>query len=333
MKVGNAWSLAKFLMFSVPQGSVLGPLLFLIYLLPLHRIVMSHGLQLDGYADDNQLFITIKDPANPWLVASQCARIQECIDDVNSWMMSNMLKLNNDKTEILVLGTDQRVGAANIRSLQIGGVTVNVSARPIGNLGSVLDSQLDMSAQITKTVQSANYHLRNIGKVRRRLTTDATKQLVQSLVISRLDYCNGLLYGVDDKHLKRLRKVHHQAARLITLTKPRDHMTPVMKQLHWLPIQKRIEFKIMCNTYKSLTGTGPRYLAELLVPYIPSRTLRSAKKELLVVPKVNLEVGNQSFRWSAPTLWNSLPVFIKNAKSFSSFKTSLKTHYFNQVYS
>ena len=227
---------------------------------------------------------------------------------------------------------DQHVGAAGIRSVHIGGIDVSVSATPIGNLGSVLDSRLDMSAQISKTVRSASYHLRNIGKVRHRLTTDATKRLVQSLVISRLDYCNGLLYNVPDTQIKRLKRVHNQAARLITKTKIRDHITPVLKSLHWLPIDKRINFKILCNTYKAMNGIGPSYLSEFLVPYTRGRDLRPLKNDQLTIPEVNLAVGKQAFSWCAPTLWNGIPAFIRNSTSFLSFKTSLKTFYFRQEY-
>ena len=135
-----------------------------------------------------------------------------------------------------------------------------------------------------------------------------------------------------DTQIKRLKRVHNQAARLITKTKIRDHITPVLKSLHWLPIDKRINFKILCNTYKAMNGIGPSYLSEFLVPYTRGRDLRPLKNDQLTIPEVNLAVGKQAFIWCAPTLWNGIPAFIRNSTSFFSFKTSFKTFYFRQEY-
>ena len=147
-----------------------------------------------------------------------------------------------------------------------------------------------------------------------------------------MDYCNHLLYKISDGDEKRLRRLHYQAARLITRTKRSEHMTPVLKSLHWLPIEHRSSFKILCTVYKTLNGAGPGYLAELLTPYEPSRTLRSTSESLLCIPKTNLGIGYKAFSYAAPSLWNPLPDFIKNSKSLSCFKTSLKTFYFRKAY-
>ena len=132
-----------------------------------------------------------------------------------------------------------------------------------------------MSAHVLKVIKSANYHLRNIGKIRKFLNTDTTKSAIVSLVTSRLDCCNGLLCGITDELLCRFQKVQNNAARVVSGSQKYDHITPVLKDLHWLPIRKRIEFKILLLTFKCMQGCAPLYLRELLVKQANTRTLRS----------------------------------------------------------
>ena len=123
---------------------------------------------------------------------------------------------------------------------------------------------MNMSADLSKVIKFANYHLRNIGKLRKFLNTDTTKSAIVSLVTSRLNYCNGLLYGITDELLCRLQKVQNNAARVVSGLKRYDHITPSLKDLHRLPIRKRIQFKIQLLTFKLMQGCAPVYLRELL---------------------------------------------------------------------
>ena len=138
-----------------------------------------------------------------------------------------------------------------------------------------------MAAHVSKAVKSANYHLRNIGRIRKYLTAESSKSAVISLVTSRFDYCNGLICGIPKELICKLQREQNNAARVITLTKKHDHITPVLKELHWLPVRKRIEFKILLLAYKCLHGTAPSYLRELLKEYVLPRTVRSTSKNLL----------------------------------------------------
>ena len=134
---------------------------------------------------------------------------------------------------------------------------------------------MSMFAHVSKVIKSANYHRRNIEKIRKFLNTDTTKSAIVSLVTSRLDYCNALLCGITDQLLCRLQKVQNNAARVVSVSKTYDHITPVLKDLHWLPIRKRIGFKILLLTFKCMQGCAPLYLRELLVKQANTRTLRS----------------------------------------------------------
>ena len=163
-------------------------------------------------------------------------------------------------------------------------VIVPVPNEPVGNLGAVFDPNMNMSAHVSKVIKSANYHLRNIEKIRKFRNTDTTNSAIVSLVTSRLDYRNRLLCGITDELLCRLQKVQNNAARVVSGSKKYDHITPVLKDLDWLPIRKRIELKILLLTFKYMQGCTPLYLRELLVKQGNTRTLRSNPKNLLQIP-------------------------------------------------
>ena len=155
------------------------------------------------------------------------------------------------------------------------------------------------------------------------------EKLIHAFISSRLDYCNSLFSTLSRSSLHRLQLVQNAAARLLTNTFRRAHITPVLAALHWLPIECRIVFKISLITYKAIHGLAPDYIAELLSPKVNVRLLRSSNKHLLKVPKTKLKTkGDRAFSAVAPTLWNCLPLAIKNAESVDVFKRLLKTHLF-----
>ncbi len=128
--------------------------------------------------------------------------------------------------------------------------------------------------------------------------------LVNSFVVSRLDYCNVLLAGASKSTLNKLQYVQNSAARILTGTRIGSHITPVLESLHWLPVRFRVDLKILMLTFKALHGLAPHYLAELLHPYTPSRRLRSSQSNLLVVPQTCLRsMGDKAFSFYAPVLW------------------------------
>ena len=144
---------------------------------------------------------------------------------------------------------------------------------------------------------------------------------------------NALLIGLPNYLIDKLQRVQNCAARIVTGVRKSDHITPILKHLHWLPVKYRIQYKILLLTFKCLSGTAPKYLTDMIVPYNPTRSLRSEKQHLLVQPSSKLcSYGDRAFSVAAPRLWNDLPFLIRSASSVSIFKCQLKTHLFKQAF-
>jgi hypothetical protein len=319
------------LKYGVPQGSVLGPRFFTVYSAPIADIVRRHNLQVHMYADDTQLYLTFK-PNIPCQETSALQQVRTCVADISRWMTKNKLKLNPDKTEFLIIATNQQRSKIGTTEVQLvdSVIPATTSAR---NLGVYLDQAMNMDAHVSSVCKSATYHLRNINSIRNVLTYQTTETLVHAFITSRLDNGNSLLYGITEKSLDKLQYVQNAAARLVVKVEKRHHITPILKDLHWLPIRKRIEFKILLLTWKCLNNNAPDYLQELLLTYDPCRRLRSVDKLLLQIPRSNLRsCGDRAFSVVAPRLWNQLPVHIKSIQSINDFKQKLKTHLFTSAF-
>ena len=312
----------------MPQGSVVGPFGFPTYTRPLGAICRKYGISYHFYADDTQLYVAFK----PGDELQTKERLESCISEIREWMGRNFLKLNDSKTEFVIIGSNIQRRGISTNSVRIGDQDIAAS-ESVRNIGAMLDCQLSMKPQVSAVCRGCYYHIRNIGKVRRNLTEEASVSLVHAFITSRVDYLNALIYGVPQSLIAKLQKIQNTAARIISRKKRRDHITPILSNLHWLPVQKRIEFKILLFTFKALHGLAPGYIKDLITPYQPTRSLRSQNLSFLRKPISRTKsFGDRSFAYAAPHLWNKLPQHIRTLEDLDEFKSSVKTQLYREAY-
>ena len=243
-------------------------------------------------------------------------------------MIHSNLKLNECKSEFMLLGSKGMLGKVTKPCFKIDDVELEPK-ESCRNLGVIFDANMTFHNHISHVAKSVRYQLRNLSHIRKFLSRRATEQIVHSLISSRLDFCNAILNNIPEYQLKRLQRLQNSAARLVTLTKGSSHISPILKELHWLPVHARIDFRIILFVYQSLHGTAPTYIQDLIHRHAPPRQLRSSHTNLLHIPRTHHTWGTRSFSHIGPSLWNALPLQIRQESTYTHFKTLLKTHLFS----
>ena len=244
-------------------------------------------------------------------------------------MNQNLLKLNDNKTDMIYIASPYCIESLITPELHVGETCITSSSDSVKNLGIIFDKCVNMTDHVSSVCRASYYHLKNIRSLKPFLSEEALVTVVHAFVTSRIDYCNSLLYGISEHNIDRLQRIQNSAARMVTNTRKYSHVKPVLQKLHWLPVKQRIHFKILVTTYKCITGKAPEYLCELLSIRRSSRVLRSSNQLLLQMPVSKLKsYGEGAFSVAGPTLWNRLPEEVRNKPSLESFKLLLKTHLF-----
>jgi hypothetical protein len=216
----------------------------------------------------------------------------------------------------------------------VGGATIQPSVS-VKSLGVYLDQSLSYDHQLKSVGKTCYYQLRQIRLVCRRLDPDLIKSVLQAFISSRLDYCNSLYTGLPAYRLNYLQRIQNSAARVYSKTGKHDHITPVLHDLHWLPVASRVRFKIGVFAYKAHCGQLPPYLRDLCreVSSVHGYLLRSVTQhDLSVVRTATARYGDRTFQVAAADVWNELPVSLRSAGSVASFCHQLKTFLFLQAY-
>ena len=251
----------------VPQGSVLGPLLFTLYMQSLSNVICKSGHSYHFFADDSQLH----NSSIPSDFLAFVHSFKDCIEDVAEWMSDRKLKMNDDKTELIAIGTKSMINQVtpNLTPVSISGYDIPFS-QSARNLGVFIDETLSMDVHIKYLCRIIFCQLRRLSKIHPFLSTDAANKLAVSFILTRLDYCNSLLAGLSDNKLNELQRIQNHAARIVLRKPMHVSATSMLKTLHWLPVKARIQYKIACLCFQCLChNTMPSYLSDILHPYLP----------------------------------------------------------------
>ena len=304
--------------FGVPQGSVMGPFLFNIYVRNLIKTMEQMGFTIHGYADDHQILFSFK---IDFQVAAIRWTIPHCLNFIGNWMNRHFLKLNPSKSQVIVFYPKAHCGQLVFDNLMLmDGSSIEIT-QEVYNLGVTLDSPLSFSPHITSNISQGYNLIRDVVGIRRYLSLEHLKTLVNSIIIGKVDNCNSLLYGISAYDRDRLQKFQNSCARTIYRKKKYDHVSGILKELHWLPSEARTYFKILCYVYKCIHDLAPRYLSDLI-------TIKRSHNLSLAIPRCRTQVGDRAFKCAGPRLWNALPVEIRMKDTLDKFKAILKHHLF-----
>ena len=322
VKINDAMSTPKDLANGVPQGSLLGPVFYVLYTKDIEQIVKYHGLKLQCYADDVQVYISFREDKTN----EAENKLVDCLKDIKNWMSANFLKLNTDKTQIKIF---QHKTSIPPMLDQLG----ECCSKSVKLLGVNFDQSLKFNDFITTKIRKCNFQLRNLYNIRNSLNTSTRIMLVTTLILSTIDYCNILLLGATNKELRPLQLIINKSLRFIYDVKRRHHITPFYKKSHILPIKYRIKFKACLTAFNIFNNLAPNYLTDDFEKFSPTSNMllrEGTGRDCFMFEIASNEIRSKRLSTLIKKEWNSIPLDLRKCETKVSFKTKLKTYFFVQ---
>ena len=254
---------------------------------------------------------------------------------VSGWLSDNFLKLNDGKSEVILVGSPNHISNCKntLKFINLGSSNIKL-ASTVKNLGVIFDESLSFMTHITNCRKNSFLFLNNLRHIRSYFSRSNFESIIHAFITSKLDYCNSLFTNLPNTSIAKLQSIQNYAARLILRRGLYSHITPLLHELHWLPVCDRITFKVLLITFKVIHNSSPLYLLSQLRFKTNPRNLRHHDPLLLDIPRSrSARMGDRSFSTVAPKLWNPLPFHIRSAPSVTVFKSQLKEHLFTLRYS
>ena len=310
----------------VPQGSILGPALFNIYINDLPRV--PKACSLESYVDDSKLYLTfaVKD------FETSTYRLSENLERIAAWCCHSSLLINPDKTKLLLLGTPQMFKRVpeNFSVTLLGTKLFPVSSAK--DLGVTLDASLSYDEHVTEVVSKCTSILCQINRVKHILDRKSLLMAINALVFTKLYYCSTIWANTSKGNVKKLQSVHNFAARIVTGSRKFHHITPSLKQLLWLTVNAYLRYRDITLAFKCINGLAPEYLCRKFNPGSQIHDRATGKNDMLAIPFYQTATGQRSFLFRAVKLWNDLPDYLKYENNLKNFKTALRSYLFEEFY-
>ena len=317
VKIENTLSETLPLTVGVPQGSILGPVLFTLYVNDLLR-VPKHCRAL-GYVDDTKIFLALPSCQ----LSDAVTAVNQDLRDISRWCCANSLLINPDKTKLLLVGVPQltrnitAVPPVMLLGKEVKPVTV------AKDLGVYIDSHLNYNEHITKTVSTCMYMLSRVNRIKHLLDSKTLIFLINAFVFSKLYYCSTVWSNTTKENIRKLQLVQNFACRIVLGLKKYDHITEGLKSLNWISVKDKLLLNDLVMVHKCLHGQMPNYLSDKFIKRSKIHDRNTRKKDELNLPKCRLKIGQRSFAFRGAKSYNDLPDDIKKTRDTKHFKKNL----------
>ena len=318
VRIGQEVSSLRTTDHGVPQGSILGPALFNIYINDLPTVPEIGSLE--SYVDDSKLFLSF--PVKDTDVVAQ--QITEDLKKIAAWCCHNSLLINPEKTKVLLLGTRHMLKKVP------NGFCVTLLEKELSpvpsakDLGVQVDETLSYDERITNTVSACLARLCQINRVKYIFDTQTLLNIINALVFSKLFSFSSVWSNTSNKNILKLQSVQNFAARIVSGARKYDHITPVLK--NWLPVSSMLSLRDAILAFKCVKGLAPSYLADKFATRSSVHSVNTRNKHKLSIPRYKSAAGQRTFFYRAVTLWNSLPYSVTDNITLTGFKRDLKEH-------